>query len=231
MDGVRHPVGPEPAATYWWRRGLVVVLLALVVLVVALVAHGAGGPRTVAAAPAAAGTSGSVPSKGSTTSEPSAAASSRSAGPAPSTSSAKPSARSTAKPTGTALPACNPAQMEVALTGSKTLAPGRSTVFRLSMVNDGPGRCQATVRARHFELKVYSGTDRIWSSKDCAGSLERVSEPLGRGKAAEWRMTWNGRRSAPDCQDRPGLPGAGTYVATAQLDGSRPARLRMTMPG
>jgi hypothetical protein len=44
-------------------------------------------------------------------------------------------------------------------------------------------------------------------------------------------LAWNGRRSRDDCKDRPETPRAGTYFATAQLDGAKPVRLRMIIRG
>ena len=40
-------------------------------------------------------------------------------------------------------------------------------------------------------------------------------------------MVWNGRRSRSDCKNRPEIPKAGTYFATAQLEGAKPVQLRM----
>ena len=47
----------------------------------------------------------------------------------------------------------------------------------------------------------------------------------------EWKLTWNGRRSRAGCKSRPEIPRPGTYYATAQLAGTEPVRLLMTLSG
>jgi hypothetical protein len=255
MSSVIHPVGPEPEQTYW-RRRLVVVAAAvlLVALVVALVVGGtstgsavsaAPSPSPVGVPPAVTLTPTPVPSP-SVTPSPSAspsggATASPTASPSPSGSAptrAK-SAESTkaasptpsAKPTKKAPVACSPKDLRATLTGKQKLKPKQPTTFALSLINGSGATCIVTVDRAGFELKIYSGSDRIWSSKDCSTAVKTRSTKLKAEEAVQWSMRWDGRRSRKDCKDRPEVPRAGTYFATAQLHGAKPVQLRLILRG
>jgi hypothetical protein len=99
----------------------------------------------------------------------------------------------------------------------------------LSLINGSGQICVARVTRDNFELKIYSGIDRIWSTKDCATIVKAVTRKLGPEQAVEWSVSWNGRRSRTGCQSRPEIPRPGTYYATAQFAGAEPVKLRMTL--
>jgi hypothetical protein len=174
------------------------------------------GGQSASAAPTA-----STPS-GSTAAKPSAA---------PQTSTAKPSATPTPKPTVTVIgtPDCKPAGLRVKVSGDRTLSPGQNSTFTLSLTNSGALTCLTSVTDDNFELKIYSGKDRIWSSQDCAKSLAAFDKKLAARASVAWKMTWNGERSVKgkECKRGTDTPQAGTYWATAQLDGAKPVQLRM----
>jgi hypothetical protein len=241
MSTVLHPAGPEPAQTYWLRR-VVVVGVAIVVLAVAgaLIANGTSSGSAVQAAPsppppaaptAATGSptpsaraSGSATPSGSTsaTATPSATA------PATASASAKP------KPTPTPTPepvACAAGQLRPTLTGKQQLRPKQRNTFTLSLINGSDQTCTVAVHRDNFELRIYSGSDRIWSTKDCATIVKPRQRKLEAEQAVEWKLTWNGRRSRTGCQSRPEIPRPGTYYATAELAGAEPVRLLMTLRG
>ena len=82
---------------------------------------------------------------------------------------------------------------------------------------------------QNFELKVYSGKDRIWSSRDCSKTLADFDKKLVARADVGWTMTWNGERSVKGatCDNGADAPRVGTYWATAQLKGADPVQLRM----
>lgn len=80
-------------------------------------------------------------------------------------------------------------------------------------------------------VTVYSGRDRIWSTRDCASAVRSKQHKLNTHQALTWRLTWEGRRSKAGCKSRPEAPLPGTYVATAQLKGAQPARQWMVLHG
>lgn len=258
MSPVLHPVGPEPTRVYWARRAAVIaVFLAVVAVILALVGHATGGRQPVAAVPAVPTptTTRSVPPTVPATATPSASKSASGSSPSmsastkpkasatptspvkptsssTSTSSSKPSssAKPSAQPTArAAVPPCLPAQVRTTLTGKKVLDPGEANTFEISLINGTAVTCRMSVRGGTFELKIYSGKDRIWSSDDCSTAVKRISKIVASEKSIGWTMTWNGRRSAQDCKNREETPRAGTYFATAQLTGAEPVQLRMIL--
>jgi hypothetical protein len=265
MSGVLHPVGPEPARTYWIRRGVlfaVVLLLALgVVLAVASLTKAAvatapppaivpppsspsattpagsatlssatpssaGSSSAVSGTPSASASSGSVPASATAKPSPSATGSTSARTAEPTTT---PSSKPSPTITTTGTPDCRPSDLRVTVKGDRTLSPGQRNKFSLSLVNGSPQTCLASVTDQNFELKVYSGKDRIWSSRDCTKVLADLDKKLAAKADVDWTMTWNGERSVKGqkCKNAPETPQAGTYWATAQLKGADPVQLRM----
>lgn len=236
MSGVLHPVGPEPAATYWLRRALVLGVAAVVAAIaLALMAHGRSAQQAVPAGPpAATPTVDATPSilapvpagRGSASTE-------MSASPADSTSAASPRGKHVEnQKTGSKQPTtCDPARLRTTLTGKETLQVQHSSTFELSLINGSVTNCWVSVSSSNFELRIQSGRDRIWSSSDCSKAVKRVYKKLSSEQAVTWQMTWDGGRSAGDCRNRPKTPQPGTYIATAQLKGANPVQLRMILHG
>jgi hypothetical protein len=97
------------------------------------------------------------------------------------------------------------------------------------LINGSDRACTFKQNADTVELKVYSGTDRIWSTADCAARVRpavHVVQPEG---AVEWKIAWDGARSATGCRARPETPRPGTYFATFQFAGAKPVQQRMVL--
>lgn len=256
MSSVLHPVGPEPEQTYWVRR--ILVLAAAVLVVALLIAFAVGGtssgsavsadpsptaaseppPYTPSPTPLGTPSASASPSPSGSSSASSSAASPNpsgsvetgaSASPSPSTTpTAKASTKAKAKPV---LTTCDPDDLRATLTGKQKLKPEQATTFDLSLINGSGTTCFVTVDQKSFELKIYSGTDRIWSSNDCSKAVKAVTRKVAAEEAVTWSMRWDGSRSRKDCKSRPEVPLPGTYFATAQLDGAKPVQLRMILRG
>jgi hypothetical protein len=232
MSGVLHPVGPEPTSTYWWRRAVVLAVLAVALaIVISLATRGNDSQQAVPAGPTSE-TFTPLPSSSDTTPPPETPTDDSS----PSRSASAPGAEDTEKAeapaTKKAAPElCDPGLLRATLTGKQNLKPREAVVFRLSLINGSKTTCAISVNAEMFELKIYSGTDRIWSTGDCETAVKPIDKTLGPEKAVGWRMTWNGLRSAPGCKSRAAVPEPGTYFATAQLADAKPVQLRMTLHG
>ena len=99
----------------------------------------------------------------------------------------------------------------------------------MSLINGSKQTCLTSVTDQNFELKIYSGKDRIWSSRDCSKALADFDKKLAAQADVDWTMTWNGKRSVKgsSCKNDSGTPQPGTYWATAQLEGAEPVQLRM----
>jgi hypothetical protein len=85
------------------------------------------------------------------------------------------------------------------------------------VTNQGPTPCTADLGQAAIELLVVSGSDRIWSSDDCAPGGEAELTTLEPGKAVTRRATWDGRRSLPGCEGSKARAKAGTYRVTGRL--------------
>lgn len=242
---VLHPVGPEATETYWARRVIVIVAAVVVLAVLIAVIVNATSGTTATPAPGAKPTAafgsptptamttelrtpGASDSSATNTSKPKAAA-----GPASSStsSSSSKSTSSSSAPTTSSPTACPADQLRVTLTGKQRLKVKKSNTFNLSVINGSGQTCVATISPDNFELKIYSGTDRIWTTDDCASKVKKISKTLAAERSTSWTMIWNGRRSNAGCKQRAEVPRSGTYFATAQLKDAKPVQLRMILRG
>lgn len=94
---------------------------------------------------------------------------------------------------------------------------GVSPVLTLSLTNVGGSDCLVNVGTSQQEFLIFSGSDRIWSSRDC--QIDPVDNDLtiGVGETKRANVTWNLLRSDVGCVS--GLPVAvsGTYIFTVSL--------------
>ena len=262
MSGVLHPVGPEPAATYWLRRALVLGVLGLVAVVVTALStpeprHQQAVPSANSAPPVADATpTTSVPAADTDRSPSVSVSSPAAAKPKPAKSSSatkhakvkaaksKPGAsRASASPAATkskrsaaavrkaAPPGCAARQLRTTLTGREQLKVQQPATFGVSVINGSPRSCLVRVTADNFEVTIHSGTDRIWSTRDCARAVGSHQQQRASQESMAWQLAWNGRRSATECKSRPETLRPGTYVVTAQLKGADPVRFRMVLHG
>jgi hypothetical protein len=192
-----RPVGPEPASTYWQRRA---VLAAAVVLLLALLVSLLGG-------------GGDEPDRLAGEAAPSAAPST-----GPSTTGPATSATPSASPSAAAVPICQPDALKVeALASEERFAVGSSPRLSLRVTNTGATPCTRDLGQAAVELVVLSGSDRIWSSDDCAPGGKKDVTTLQPAKPVVQRVTWNGRRSRPGCAGDKDRAQAGTYRVNARV--------------
>jgi len=126
---------------------------------------------------------------------------------------------------------CSPKDLRTTLTGKRQLKPEQATSFALSLINGSDDTCIVEVTPKNFELRIYSGADRIWSSADCVSAVKERMAKVKAEDALTWSVRWDGRRSREGCKSRPEIPRPGTYIATAQLDGAKPVQLRVILRG
>jgi hypothetical protein len=123
--------------------------------------------------------------------------------------------------------ACKGKDLRATLRGDRhQVKTGADVRFRLSIVNASEKACTVSVNPKNYQLKIYSGTDRIWSSRDCARLVPTIRRIVKPEQDVAWTMTWNGKRSrqGADCATRPETPRPGYYYATSQLDGVDPVQ-------
>ncbi|MGO4236249.1 hypothetical protein [Pseudarthrobacter sp. YAF2] len=144
------------------------------------------------------------------------------ASPAPSaTPSATPSAPPS--PTAAATPTCNQNLVTVtASTDKAAYGPGENPMLTLKVTNGGTVPCEINMGTSQMEFLVTSGSDRIFSSKDCQASSEDLEKVLAPGASETANFPWGRNRSADGCKAVAAAPGGGGayYIFTAKL-GSR----------
>lgn len=256
MSSVLHPVGPEAPQTYWVRRAVVLgaAILALIVVIALIVSQNSNGSvvATPTPTPTAVVSSGPPPYTPTPTPAPSPSSTSSASSKASATAkaetetetetdesesdsraSARPSesASAGARPKSDGPVACAGDRLRPTITGERKLEREQDNTFSISLINGSGQTCTVKVSGDNFELKIYSGTDRIWSSKDCSTAVKSVTKKLAEEQSVSWKMTWKGNRSKDDCKKRPEIPEAGTYFATAQYEGAKPVQLRMILRG
>ncbi|MEE9098112.1 hypothetical protein [Pseudarthrobacter phenanthrenivorans] len=204
----------KPSAAVYRRRRLVVggaLLLVIVLLVSGFALAGAftGGSRqassTQPSSPAPAATGAATSSAAAT---PSASASAPSAAPSP---------------TASATPTCNQNQVTVAAsTDKQAYGPGENPMLTLTVTNGGTVPCEVNIGTSQMEFLVTSGSDRIFSSKDCQASSEDLVKVIAPGASETANFPWSRNRSTDGCKAVAAAPGGGGayYIFTAKL-GSR----------
>ncbi len=190
-----RPVGPEPAQTYWLRRAvLAAAVLLVVVLLLQLLGRGGDDDR-LAQEPgdvAATTTPRTLPTPG----------------PSASTS-ADPGA--SPDPSASATPCADDALTVEAGATDESYEVGDQPRLELRITNTGSAPCSRDLGSAQVELQVVSGSDRIWSSDDCASGGEADVKVLQPGQAETSTVTWQGTRSLPGCQGDDEPADAGTY--------------------
>ena len=198
-----------------YRRRRLVVGGALL-LVIALVISG------FALAGAFKGGSQQASSTQPSSADPATSQASPSAAASPSASaSATPSA--TPSPTAPAAPSCNQNLVTVsASTDKPAYGPGENPMLTLKVTNGGTVPCEVNIGTSQMEFLVTSGSDRIFSSKDCQASSEDLVKVIAPGASETANFPWNRTRSADGCKAVAAAPGGGGayYIFTAKL-GSR----------
>lgn len=124
---------------------------------------------------------------------------------------------------------CPASDVRSTLTGPKTVEAAKSATFALSLTNGSATSCYVKVTGANFTLTVVSGRDRIWSSTDCAATAPTQSRKLAADESVGWKVTWNGRRSAPGCKNSSEKPKPGYYWAIASFDDAKAVRSRIIL--
>ncbi|MET8862209.1 hypothetical protein ABZW11_04540 [Nonomuraea sp. NPDC004580] len=96
-------------------------------------------------------------------------------------------------------------------------AGGARPSFLVTLVNTGSVMCTADVGPRAMEVRITSGSDRIWSTADCVSGEGTDVRQLQRGVPYVRSLEWDRRRSSSDCRATPPSALPGTYVAMVRM--------------
>jgi len=96
------------------------------------------------------------------------------------------------------------------------------------VTNKGPAPCVTDLADKKIELRVYSGSARVWGSQDCLvqPGVNLVTLPVG--QPIKRTIEWSGLSSQPACAGiRQQVP-AGSYTVYALLAGQQGAPANFT---
>ena len=205
MGSLLHPVGSQPASVYWLRRAIVLVVGLAVIAGLAFLFFRPAPPAPVAAVPVT-----SAPSASTT--------------PTPT-----PSVSPTSTPTPTGPLVCDQTNTEIRLAGYQKVKQGGKQPFKVALSNSGSQNCVLDVKPDNFSLTVTSGSDRIWSTDDCAKWVPTKKQTLKPGKSYEFTVEWQLVRSASGCKTTKDIVKPGTYVGKATFGIGKEARQVFTV--
>lgn len=215
--------GPLPAQVYWRRRLAVLgVAVLLVVGVARLLGSGSDGSSAsdraeLADAPAAAASSAT---SDPTTSPP----------PTPSASPTPAAPTSTAPVP--AVPDGPCVDSDVAVTPEVTEAvagPRHGVTIALQVRTITDEACTWTVSARTLTMKITSGKDDIWSSRECPRVLPKQRVTLRRAESTTLNVTWNARRSDEECSKLTAWAMPGFYHVSAAALAGEPSEVQFEL--
>ncbi|ACZ91766.1 hypothetical protein [Streptosporangium roseum] len=212
-DTFRSDIGVD----VYWRRRMAALVGVLVVVAVVAWACSSSGPEDTSKVQAQLGGSPTpdpiVTVLPTVTVTPS---------PSPTTTSGSAKAAVRAKRPGDA---CESPDLVLNMQGQGDVyAPGSRPRFILTLVNIGKVTCTADVGPRAMEVRITSGSDRVWSSADCvSGEIDDIRK-LDRGIPYVREIQWDRRRSGGDCTAERDDALAGTYVAVVRGPGLKSRR-------
>lgn len=220
MSGMT-PRGPLPAGVYWRRRAL--VLLVVVILVLFLVKLIGGGSD-------AESDNDDAATQVAATRDPEVTTSA-----APATTGAAEATGSKPRKTKTPLAQpdgpCDPAEVRIGLATERVANDGR--VELVLALTGSEAACTFTVSPDTVALKIVSGADNIWYGQHCPDTIPTADVVVRSAVGAKVRMTWDGRRSDPDCSRDTDWALPGSYHLIAAAFGGDPVdtQFELTRPG
>ncbi|MCI1748057.1 MAG: hypothetical protein LKI24_08140 [Acidipropionibacterium sp.] len=129
------------------------------------------------------------------------------------------------------LAACRLSQLRSAIAApSSVVRRGTTVALTVTVTNQGTAGCVWDIAKLPVQVNVDSGSDRIWSTADCAAWGPTGAHPIAAGKSWKFTVKWPTKRSATGtCKLSAEELGTGTYVATAQLKGGMPRQFVMQL--
>ena len=197
--------GRPPLTRVYRRRRLVASLVLLVVIAVAF-----GGFVAVS----------NAISGGQAPGQPSGAGSAPVGQPTASASGSPAPTDSSASPTPSSGDGCEQNLVTVtAATDKQGYAAGEKPLLTLKVTNNNKVPCEVNIGTSQMEYMITSGSDRIFSSKDCQAEGTDLMKTIAPGKSETANFPWQRNRTVQGCEPvdaKPGADGA-YYVFTARL--------------
>lgn len=224
------PSGQRPTQSVYIRRRIVVGVLIVVVVGLVFFGIGTAAKALFGGKPEPKQATAPVSSSAPDTPKP-APASGGSSSPSDTeaSSSASGSASESASPSESGSPSegeatvgtdgkCPEGMLKLtASTDKPSYDANQKPVLVLTVENTGDVACTAEVGTASQEFVVTSGSDRIFSTKDCQKDPATATMELKPGTKESARFTWERSRSAPDCAPVSSKPRPGTYMLQVSL--------------
>lgn len=208
--------GPLPARVYWTRRLLVLGTVLLLVLGLARILTGSSDASSTEE-PQATRVAATSPATATDDASPSSAAAVEDEKPR----KAKRKKKKTRQPPMLAQPegTCTDSDVAVTPTVADPVA-GRTLLLVLELRTVTSPACTWQVSPESLSLKITSGRDDIWSSRQCPSAIPTQSVVIRSAVTTKVGVRWSGRRSDDDCSRLTewALPGW-YHVAAAALAG------------
>lgn len=129
-----------------------------------------------------------------------------------------------ASPTPTGPLACDATNSDLSVAGYQKVKQDGKQLFKVAVSNKGSADCVLDLKAETFNFVVSSGSDKIWTTQDCAKWVPAKKTTVKPKKSYEFAVEWPLKRSASECRNTKDLIKPGTYVGTATLAESLTAR-------
>jgi hypothetical protein len=104
-----------------------------------------------------------------------------------------------------------------AATNKASYGAGEKPLLTLKVANGGKLPCKVNLGTSQMEFLVTSGSDRVFSSKDCQAESEDLIKTIAPGKSETANFPWPRNRSVQGCEEIADGVGAGYYVFIAKL--------------
>jgi len=101
----------------------------------------------------------------------------------------------------------------------------------LVVTNTGSAACVQGLADSQIELRVFSGSARVWGSHDCAIEPGTSLETLPVGQPIRREIAWSGYSSQPGCAGTRTRVSAGNYSLFALLSGKQSAAAAFALTG
>lgn len=230
MSPASRPSRPLPARVYWLRRAMVLTLAFGLVFGIAQLLDGGAEP---------AGETARV--VGAATGELSRAATPRAtddARPVRDRKSVgsdrehkrdKPTRTKTKAPLPEPSGPCAPSDIVATPKVKGTAYAGKNVTFRIRLTTQRTPACTWRVAPSALVVKLVSGSDRIWSSQDCARAIPKLDVVVRQEKAAKVDVVWRGQRSDSACSRTTAWAQPGWYHVQAAAFGAEPSDVQFEL--
>jgi hypothetical protein len=145
-------------------------------------------------------------------------------------SSSQPAASAAGSPSASADPSAAPTAspgdgceqnlvIVTAATDKQVYAAGEKPLLSLKVTNNNKVPCEVNIGTSQMEYMITSGSDRIFSSKDCQAESTDLVKTIAPGKSETANFPWQRNRTVQGCEPVDAKPGAGGayYVFTVRL--------------